>query len=165
MQFSRLIWHNRIIAVDRRELSSPAVLSRSQPRRDAIGCRARGLRLSRLAGADRVAGSAELASFFFAACSRERVDLARELDVDETCAPDHCLPSCTRQGTRNSARPEVDVLEGARRHGFFNANVGNRHASTRLEDSLDLPVDTELVGTEIDDAVRNHDIGPAGFDR
>ncbi len=83
-------------------------------------------------GADRVSTRAEPTRLLLTAGATEGVDLTCKLYSDQTCTADHGLPPCTRQGTGDSAGPEVDVLERAFWHRLLYADVGDRHAAAAL---------------------------------
>jgi len=114
---------------------------------------------------DRITGGPELASLLLAAGTGEGIDLSSQLYLDETRSADNRLPPCTRQGTGDSACPEIDVLERSCGDGFLDTDVGDRHTAARSKDPTDLLVDPELVGAQIDDAVGDDDVGPLGLDR
>ena len=116
-------------------------------------------------GADRVSARAELTRLLLTAGATEGVDLTCKLYSDQTCTADHGFPPCTRQGTGDSAGPEVDVLERAFWHRFLYADIGDRHATAALQQPGDLFVDAQLVGAQVDHAVGYDYIGPPGIDR
>jgi hypothetical protein len=107
----------------------------------------------RLSGTDRVPVRTELPGLVFTAGSAERVNDGTELHLSEACALDHCHPPCTRQGTGNSAGPQIDVAERGLGDGFLHADVSDLGATTRLQDSGDLPVGAEFVRDEVDHPV------------
>ena len=69
-----------------------------------------------LVRSNRVPERAELSSALLSASAGEGVKRIGELDVDESRAADHRLPPCTRQGTGDSTRPEIDIAEGVLRY-------------------------------------------------
>jgi hypothetical protein len=84
------------------------------------------------ASTDRVPTRAELAGLLLADSTAEGIDLPRELYFDQTGTVDHRLPPCARQGTGDSAGPQVDVLERSLWDRFLDADISNRHPPTRL---------------------------------
>src|SRR6266852_5092650 len=79
---------------------------------------------------------------------------------DESCAADHRLPPCARQGTCDSTSPEIDVAKGFLGYWALQTDISHGHPASRLEHPEDLPIDADLVRAEVDHAIRNHDIRP-----
>src|SRR2546430_5763493 len=99
-------------------------------------------------------------SLLLAARAGEGVRDWSELDPHEAGSLDDGPPPCARQGTGDSAGPEVDVSKGGLRDRLFHADVGYLDAATRTEHSGDLPIGAELVGDQIDHPVRDDDVRP-----
>ena len=60
---------------------------------------------------------------------------------------------CFQQAAGNSPGPQVDVVAHFVRDRFVHQDVGDLHASARLEDAENLPEHAGLVGAEVDHAV------------
>jgi len=102
---------------------------------------------------NRIAQGAELPSAFLSAGARERVEWIGQLDVDQPGTADHRLPPCTRQGTRDSTGPEIDVMERLLRDRTLKTDVRNRHPPAGPEHAVDLSVNADLVWAEVDDPI------------
>src|SRR5437867_5216801 len=79
---------------------------------------------SRSPSPDRVAVGPELPRLVLTAGTAEGVHDRAELHVGEAGPHHHRLPPCTRQGTGDSAGPQVDVSKGRLWDGFLHADVG-----------------------------------------
>ena len=113
-----------------------------------------------LSGSDRIAKCPKLPRARFSAGAGEGVDRICQLGIDEARSPDHCFPACARQGAGDSTCPEVDVAKRLLRHGPFETDVRDGHAASGAKHPKDLPIDAQLVWTEIDHAIRDDDVGP-----
>ena len=89
----------------------------------------------------------------FAGCAGVGVDAGSEFDVDEPDRSDDRFPSCTRQGSSNSAGPEVDVPFRPLGNRPVDADVGDLEASTWFEYAFDLAVGAVLIDHEIEHTV------------
>ena len=118
----------------------------------------RSLRTSR---SDRVPQRAEFPSTLLSACAGESVEWIRQLDIDQTRTGDHRLPPCTRQGPRDSTRPEIDIAESVLRHWTLKADIRQRHPAAWLQHAEDLPVDADLVRAEVDHPIGDDGVRPS----
>lgn len=95
---------------------------------------------------------------------REGVRRASDGDVREPDLFQDFLPACARQAASNSGGPEIDVSEGSFRHRPSVSDIGELEAAPRPKDTENLVKRRALVGAEIDHAIADDDVGPAGFD-
>ena len=119
---------------------------------------------SRAVGEECVAKHVECTRLFFACCSTEGVVRLTDLDAGKAAVFEHLLPARTGQPAGNSAGPEVDVAQRLGWDGSAVGDVCELEAPAGLEGAVDLGEHRALVGTEVDDAVRDDDVGPAVFD-
>ena len=75
------------------------------------------------------------------------------------------MPALTGQPTGNSTGPQVDVSHRLGGDGSTVGDVGELQHTARLEHAVDLVEHGALVGAQVDDAVGDHDVGPAILDR
>ena len=107
----------------------------------------------RLVGAERVPPRSEDPGVLLATRSRIGVDARAELEVDKPHTTDDRLPPCARQGTGDSAGPEVDIPLRLFRDWLVDAYVGDLDAAAGAERTVDLFVRPELVEHQIEDPV------------
>src|SRR3981081_4292886 len=122
-------------------------------------------RLFRLECSDRIARCPQFPRLVFSARASERVDPRTKLHVNQCSAPDHRLPSCTRQGTGNSTGPQVDVTERALRNRLLDTHIGDHHPAARPKDAGHLTTSAELVRAKVEHAIADHHVCPTIFDR
>jgi len=72
---------------------------------------------------------------------------------------------CFLQSTGNSPLPQVDITPGLRADIRLHEDVADLESTARLEDACYLLHGRELVGEQIQHAVRDDDIGPTVGDR
>ena len=95
----------------------------------------------------------------------EGINGGADLDFVEPAFFQYTPPACARQATGNSVRPEIDVADRGFRHRFTSSDIGELQSPARMQHSHDLFEDAAFVGTKIDDAVADDNIGPTIFDR
>ena len=85
------------------------------------------------------------------------------------CRKAGCLEQAAQlsfqESAGNSAGPEGDVRFAILRHRRCDHDVGELHASAGLEDAVGLGEHGCFVRTEIDDAIRDHDVGGGVWER
>src|SRR5438067_12317733 len=95
----------------------------------------------------------------------ERVDWLTDTDADEADLVEHRLPACARQATGNSAGPQVDVAQCLGGHGLAVGDIGELQVPAGSKHTANLTEHRAFVGAEVDDPVRDDDVGPAVLDR
>src|SRR6516165_968232 len=126
-----------------------------------VGLSTRGRVLPRLAPREHVTVDLEAAGVLLARCSLEGVRRRAERHVDEPRLAQHLLPGCTRQTTGDSSGPEIDVVDGRLGNWAAVGDVGELQPATGPQHAEDLGEHRALIGTEVDHAVADHDVGPA----
>lgn len=118
----------------------------------------------RLARPNRVTIRAVLSGLVFAARPCERINGWAEFDIRETGSCYDRLPSCTRQGTRDSTGPKIDIAKRTFRDRLVDTNVRDQHSAAGTQHAGDFPADAELIRAQVDHAVADDDIGPTILD-
>jgi len=90
--------------------------------------------------------------------SREDIDLLAPADVYEPRVLQHPFPLCFQQSTGYSAAPEIDIVLRVLRDRLVDDDVSDLDPSAGFQHTVDLLHHHHLVGTEVDDAVTDHDI-------
>src|SRR2546423_8751527 len=119
----------------------------------------------RFVGEEGVAVDLVGACLFFADRAAEGIGGWSDLDVDEACVLEHLLPARTGQPAGDSAGPKVDVAQGLGRHRPTVRDVGELELAAGSHHAPDLGEHDLLVRTEVDDPVRDDDVGPSIVDR
>jgi len=120
--------------------------------------------LFRLSRQECIAIDLEQTRLALPASAAEGINGRADVDLDEPAFFQHIPPACARQATSNSISPKVDVADRRFRHGLSGCDVGELQASARLQHPDDLVEDAAFVGAQVDDAVADDDIRPAGLD-
>jgi hypothetical protein len=127
------------------------MLSTTDPRR----------RLEPFPGPDGNAVGAELAGLALAGRTSEGVHLGADFHPVQTGSPKHRFQPCTRQGTGDSAGPQVDVAFGAFGDRTLHADVACLQTATGAQDPHHLAEGRLLVRYQVEHPVRDDEIGPA----
>ncbi len=92
---------------------------------------------------------------------RARIDVAApgDLEIDEARRDDGCLELCIQQSAGDSTLPEVDVLLALLRYCFLDQDVADLETTFRLESARHFLQSGKLVGKEVENAVRDDDVG------
>ena len=99
------------------------------------------------------------------ACSTEGVDRFADDHIDKPDVDQHLLPACTRQATGNSTSPQVNLAGRLLGNGESVGDVGELKDPSGAKHPEDLLEDSALVGTQVEDPVGDHNVGPAPIDR
>ncbi len=84
----------------------------------------------------------------------------RDLEIHDPRRYHRCFKLCIQQSAGDSTLPEIDVLLALFRHCFLNHDVADLKTAARLENTRHFLESGELVGKEVQHAVRDDDIGP-----
>src|SRR6056297_1583291 len=88
-----------------------------------------------------------------------------DVDVGEAELVQHLRPACARQAPGNSTGPQVDLPERLLGDGSAVGYVRELQGSAWPQDPADFVERGPLVGTQVEDAVRDDDVGPIILDR
>ncbi len=97
--------------------------------------------------------------------SRVNLGAPRDLEIHEPRRNDRCFKLCVQQSAGDSTLPEIDVLLALFRHCFLNENVPDLQATARLKNARHFLESCQLVGKQVEHAVRDDDVGPTVGDR
>src|SRR5262249_17114469 len=117
-----------------------------------------------VAGEEGVAEHLVGAGLLLALRTAERIDGLTDGDVDEPDLGEDRRPACARQASGDSAGQQIDVARGLGRHRSAVGDVGELEIPAGSQDPPDLTEHGAFVGTQVDDPVRDDDVGPAVFD-
>jgi hypothetical protein len=95
----------------------------------------------------------------------EDVRLPGDLEVNESCCHDRGLQFCFQQSTRNSARPQIDLLLRVRWHRGTHQDIPDLEATRGFEHPGHLLQSCQFVWQQVEDSVGDDHIGPASRDR
>ena len=84
----------------------------------------------------------------------------RDLEIHEARRYHRCFKLCVQQSAGDSTLPEIDVLLALFRHCFLNQDVADLKTAARLENTRHFLESGELIGKEVQHAVRDDDVGP-----
>ncbi len=92
----------------------------------------------------------------------EDVRLPGDLEINEAGSHDRGFQFCFQQSTGNSARPQIDLLFRVRWHRLLHQDIPDLEATCGFEHPSHLLQGREFVWQQVEDAVGNDHIGPAG---